>query len=72
MTHVTVGDGEIIIRPHLMTLKVVLRVKIHKLTDIQFGDLSEIAAYTEPVWFFLNWYKSDQKTRNKIAPSQMA
>lgn len=49
MTHVTVGAGEIIIRPHLMTLEVVLRVKIHKLTDIQFGDLSEIAAYTEPV-----------------------
>lgn len=36
MTHVTVGDGEIKISPHLMTPKVILRTKIHKLTDIQF------------------------------------
>lgn len=36
MTHVTVGDGEIKISPHLMTPKVLLRIKIHKLTDIQF------------------------------------
>lgn len=33
---VTVGDGKIKISPHLMTPKVLLRTKIHKLTDIQF------------------------------------